>query len=241
MKKIFLKSALALCAIAYYNGSVANAHAMPKNHRGPGGFSAALHGGYITQDNTLELKYNSGALSDNNRSSDMSGNGAFGGLTLGYDHVLQRTFILGLHVHGEASSLKGSIVNSIPFDNAKEETEVKQKHAFGAYGKLGYVSNQFTTYLKVGYINSNFDASTVARGRNTSAGTGSGSKSVSGWQVGIGVQMFITQSVFAAIEFTHAEYEKIEFKSRNNAGAELAKYTVEPKTNSIAVKVGYRF
>lgn len=202
-----------------------------------GGFSAALQGGYATQNTKFDAKYVNGAT-NRSTSSDMSGDGGVVGLNLGYDYVFKNRFLLGLTLHGELSSLKGKTGNAFP-PLSDGYTELKQKHAFGAYARLGYVYHRVIPFIKLGYSNSKFDATS----KDMLAGLGSNkvSKNLSGFQGGLGCEVLFNRAWSMLGEYTYSVYEKISYPGLLNDGTKTSDIQIKPQTNTFMLKLKYRF
>jgi opacity protein-like surface antigen len=235
MKGILFKTAVAVAGLSGVAVAAVTPYSAHHNHAG--GFSVALQGGYSTQNTNFEGKYVVGTT-NRQSSSNMSGEGGLVGLNLGYDYAFKNKLVVGLTVHGELSSLKGKTSNNFP-TVSDGYTELKQKHAFGAYARLGYVYHNVVPYIKLGYVNSRFEAES----KDTLAGFGNAtaSKDLSGFQGGIGCEVLINRNWSVLGEYTYSIYERFSYDGRLRDNTKIADIELRPQTNAFVLKLKYRF
>ncbi|MGN6670762.1 MAG: outer membrane protein [Candidatus Nucleicultricaceae bacterium] len=198
-----------------------------------GGFSAGLGGGYSLANPAMERTLIATGVKDSNTPSV---HGFLGGLTLGYGHHFQNSFFLG----GEVSALFGS-------GNGKTETFVNlgqpissrlnQKHRFGAALQVGYVvNNTVLPYVKIGAAFSQWDSNTDAL---PLLGAASFSKYKPGLDLGVGVQLLLTKNLSLGFEYSHAEYQEVNYTVNNNIGAQRINVSIKPRDNLIILKLRF--
>lgn len=187
------------------------------------GFSAGMQAGYVSPNHSVDTAANT--------SVDLGGNGGMVGLTLAYDKLFPNKMFMGLGVHGDLTNAKGETivrsssavgVNTVVYTVA----EAKQKSALGVNVRLGYMFGNVAPYLFAGYVNGKFDVKNVGTGQVLL------SKSLSGFQAGLGSEIMMNPKWSVAGEYKFASYKSENYTSTAS---------VRPQTHQVALKLNYKF
>lgn len=191
------------------------------------------------------------ALSATSRNS---GIGGLGGIFFGYSWQFQ-DFSMGLEAfaNGEGSNSRQTIFNA---DNRADRNFIAEERLKGVYGvsiKPGYLVNEKAKlYAKAGWVNGRFSVQGTEAGfigtSVSQATSGTLSQWLSGWQLGMGAEIFVTPNLALNMEYNHIRYKKRTFDSVSAALSEpifnLTQKTVasyRPQSNNVLVGITYYF
>lgn len=196
-----------------------------------GGFSAGLGGGYSLANPAMERTLLATGVKDSNAPSVQ---GFLGGFTLGYGHHFQNSFFLGAEVSALFGGMHG---NTETFVNLGQpiSSRLSQQHRFGAAIQVGYVvNNTVLPYVKVGAVFSRWDSKTDAL---PLLGEGTCSKYKPGLDLGVGIQLLISKNWSLDFEYSHAEYQEVNYTVNNNLGVQRINVNIKPRDNLIILKL----
>ena len=241
MKKILLTSSAALITAA-----LAAPSAMAE---GKTGFNVGLMGGYTTSSTKADRQYvNTGTNTDTGQgvnSSDLGGGGGLFGLQVGYDYVFSNMGVVGLDVFGMWNGHRGDTSSAnIPGTAGDLKHQMKMKYSFGVAAKFGYFFKKDTLgFIRIGYINSKFENSTsLTLGGQT--GTVTDKKNHSGFLIGVGVDLPVTDRVTVGIEYDYAAYQKKTVRGTIPAlpaATTDVLHSIKPRMHMAMVNVKWRF
>ncbi|MDN5927625.1 MAG: outer membrane beta-barrel protein [Hyphomicrobiales bacterium] len=160
----------------------------------------------------------------------IGGEGLFGELTVGYDHMLTDRILLGGFIDTHVGNI-GMNLDAAPLINA----DLTNSYGFDAIARLGYVLNDSTLgYVLGGYTWEHFklDASSPFFG-----GSFDYNESRSGYVLGVGMETAIGHNWTIKTEYRYADYG-------NKSVLDLAPGTslnVEPSTHTFHIAANYRF
>jgi len=173
--------------------------------------------------------------------------GFFGGGTVGYN-IQSGAIVYG--VEGEAGylGLKGSAVepNDLPNTN---DTVTRFKSALydAIYGRLGFASGNALFYGKGGVAFLDAEASTIdpcvapPATCGTTTLTMTGSKVMTGWSAGGGVEWLFGAGWSAKAEYAYFDFGKIATAGPSSTPGEFYRQTVEVTAHTVKLGVNYRF
>jgi outer membrane immunogenic protein len=153
----------------------------------------------------------------------IGGEGLFGELTVGYDHMLGDRFLLGGFIDAHAGNI-GTTIEAGPID-----IDLTNSYGFDAGARLGYVLNDSTLgYVLAGYTWQHFKLDTGAIGFDYSDDR-------SGYFLGAGMETAVGRNWTIKAEYRYADYGD---DAIDGTGGLL---TVEPSTHTFHVAANYRF
>ncbi|OGT38256.1 MAG: hypothetical protein A3F12_07350 [Gammaproteobacteria bacterium RIFCSPHIGHO2_12_FULL_38_14] len=159
---------------------------------------------------------------------DFSGRGAVGNIFAGYGATLTDTFYLGAEVFADLTSAESDIKAGT--DSSKDTLE--ERYGYGISVIPGVMLSDHTlAYARAGIVRSNFK---VKANNVTSSGTES--NTLTGGQLGLGLQTSLTQNVDLRGEYDFTDYRSASF---NTGGGNSIK--VSPLTDSFTVGLVYKF
>lgn len=241
MKKFSYLLSTAAAGLCLSTTSMADMHGGPsmKNMTCFSGFHLGLHGGYGVQSTDHRV------TNDNNgtqRGTRIGNGGGVFGASLGYTHVFQSNFLLGLTAHIDHSSIEGKSQQTV--EGRTEATlKDKQKRFYGVYARMGYRYGNVAPYVKLGYINSKFDSETIdstSGAGNGVLGVGKKSKNLSGFQTGLGADIALNDRFTLGMDYTYARYERFSFNGIADNGVKVSTTAVRPETHMFMVNVKFK-
>ncbi|MCR9196378.1 MAG: outer membrane beta-barrel protein [Hyphomonas sp.] len=192
----------------------------------------------------------------------LGGEGFFGEVTVGYDHLLQNGLLLGAAINARygniGPTLDGSfdIVETDPtilttlFTGGNDFTaqgtldgEVVSDYGFDVIGRVGVLATpQSLFYVLGGYSWQNFDASIALRGQADIDGIGvvdideaAGTDwSSSGFVIGAGIETAITERVHLKTEYRYSRYASEDFGLPGIV-------EITPTFHTVTMGLNYRF
>jgi outer membrane immunogenic protein len=180
------------------------------------GFYVGVGGGFGAVNHKLGLT-GLGSL------NGIGGEGAFGELTVGYDHMLTDRLLLGgfIDVHG------GNIGPSI--SAGPVDIDLTNSYGFDAAARLGYVLNDSTLgYVLGGYTWQHYKLDTGAIGFDYS-------EDRDGYVLGVGMETDVGHNWTIKTEYRYADYGD---DAVDGTGGGL---TIEPSTHTFHIAANYRF
>ncbi|MCA0051284.1 outer membrane beta-barrel protein [Mesorhizobium sp. B283B1A] len=217
-KSIFLGavSVLALMSAAHAADVVQPVEASGFNWSGAyigigGGFGASVH--KVSVDPLIEF-------------NGIGGNGVFGELTAGYDHMVSERFLLGGFIDANGGNIGPSI--SVPGG----DIDLTASYGFDVGVRAGYLLNPSTLgYVLGGYSWQHFklDGSGSAEGLNFA-------ENRSGYVLGVGLETVLRGNWTLKTEYRYADYGD---KSILDLGG--ASLNMEPSTHTFHIAANYRF
>jgi|GEM_PF-4400418 len=193
------------------------------------GFTAGIQGGYLELSNKSELDCFNGVKGSNSASRS----GGIGGFNLGYGKTLYNKFYAGVEATAMFTNLNLENNSRVFTNNTTVKTGLVLKESYGAALRLGYTMGQCLPYVKVGYVNSKFNAKL----QSDDLGYAKADKHLDGLDLGVGVDMKLTDRVLAGFEFSHQEYKKIHYKIFDSTGPVNFESSVKPKVNLFLAKL----
>lgn len=183
-----------------------------------------------------------------------SGNQSFGGVPLilgvGYNFSLAPQWLLGVGVDYSAISQKSASFSQTISGNGESASlngsTIEMSNRFNFFVTPGFaIDKDKLAYFKAGYsmvtqkVNSPNNYSDSS-GNNGALSSGSQSKTLSGYVLGLGYKQIITGGIYGFAEFNYMSYSKQTY-----SGAIGTNYNVStnPSTNSYQglIGVGYKF
>lgn len=187
------------------------------------GFYVGVGGGFGAVNHKLSVP----GLSFNG----IGGEGLFGELTVGYDHMVTDRILLGGFIDTHVGNI-GPSLDADPLINA----DLTNSYGFDAIARLGYVLNGNTLgYVLGGYTWEHFKLD--ASGLLVGPGGFEHSEDRSGYVLGIGMETAIGHNWTIKAEYRYANYGD---KSVLDL-APGASLNVEPSTHTFHIAANYRF
>lgn len=151
-----------------------------------------------------------------------------GGVFAGVGSVVSQNIYLG----GEAFFNEGSVSTSTKnIDNAGTTARIKMGYNFGADFMPGYMVNESSMiYAKLGVARANVRVTQTPVQPSTLV-SGSTSNTVTGGQLGLGLQSTVAKNIAVRGEFVHTAYGT--FNANGNK--------IKPYTNTVNVGLVYKF
>ncbi len=179
------------------------------------GFYVGVGGGFGAVNHKVGL---SGLGSFNG----LGGEGVFGEITAGYDHMLGNRFLLGGFIDARVGDIGPSLdITGVP------SIDLTNSYGFDAIGRVGYLLNGSTLgYVLGGYSWERFSLDTGAIGLKYH-------ESRSGYVVGVGMETAIASNWTIKAEYRYANYGDDTI-----LGIPLS---VEPSTHTFHIAANYRF
>ena len=153
----------------------------------------------------------------------LGGEGVYGEISLGYDHMLTDRFLLG----GFISARLGAIETTVSVPTVPDSTATLD-HGFDAGLRVGYLITPETLgYVLAGYSYQHLDVSSPPLSFSTD-------EDFSGFVVGFGLETALTDRITAKVEYNYRQYGGEDF----GTGGLL---NVEPSTHTVLLGINYRF
>jgi opacity protein-like surface antigen len=192
--------------------------------------------GYVATDSKVHISSVAGTSVSG--SSNVSGNGVIGGVTLGWGRFLcnSKTF-LGAEIAANFSNSSGKITTQAALLSMNETTKVKFDQAYDLSFRWGYlVADAALPYLKVGPAWGRW------KGHTTSdfPATGSGHSTKFGVVAGIGVDFPVRERVTLGFEYNYRRYADSKHHLKNSVGIPLRVVKVTPTANSIMLRANFK-
>jgi outer membrane immunogenic protein len=169
--------------------------------------------------------------------STLGGGGAFGELTIGYDHMLTDRILLGGFIDAHIGNIGYGTDASVPVPIAFDLTN---SYGFDAVARLGYVLNGSTLgYVLGGYTWERFklDASVPPP-----VGDFTDHDSSGGYVLGVGMETAIGHNWTIKAEYRYANYGDVTFNAPTPAGIPAGPgLEVSPSTHTFHIAANYRF
>lgn len=179
------------------------------------GFSVSLAGGAGVVNHELSTPAFGGVSFDG-----LGGEGVFGELGVGYDHMLGQAFFAGLH-----GALRYGMVET-SLDTPAGDADLTAELGGDIYVRAGFVTAPGTAiYALGGVTRQRFELDTDF-GFSTD-------ETVDGFLLGAGLETALSRHTALRVEYRYADYEKEEF-----LGGALG---VEPSTHTVRAALAYRF
>lgn len=174
---------------------------MPVQAKHLNGFGMGFHvgGGRLEVEAT-----NIGALGMGK--GHVSATGAFGGMTLSFDHVKGRLF-LGIDLDGNIQNTKGEITTQPAAGGAITKNQYKRGSGGGLYFKLGGTCSGTATFLFMG--------PTVAKLEMKEDGGGKASRKAA-ITIGAGTKTVLNCKMYMGLQVGTDFYQKVKVKSNSN-------------------------
>jgi outer membrane immunogenic protein len=154
----------------------------------------------------------------------IGGEGVFGELTVGYDHMLTNRFLLGGFIDVHAGNIGPTVrITGLP------DIDLTNSYGFDAVARLGYVLNGSTLgYVLGGYTWEHFKLDSGALGFSYD-------ENRSGYVLGAGMETAIGHNWTIKAEYRYSNYGN---DAIDGTGGGL---TVEPSTHTFHIAANYRF
>ncbi|MDA4846032.1 outer membrane protein [Hoeflea poritis] len=160
----------------------------------------------------------------------VGGDGFFGQLSAGYDHVFDNGLVAGIAVSGRYGNIETTLdIAPVPFFGFPGfNADVTAEYGFDVIGRLGYtVAPRTLAYVLGGYTWQHFDISTNFTGSIYDW-------SSSGYVVGLGVEHAVRDKWTVRSEYRYSHYS-----SHDVAGAGFL--SIDPSTHTFHTTLNYRF
>jgi len=184
----------------------------------------------------------------------LSGDGAQGTLTLGYDRQIHPGLLVGIFgdytfgdldndhwLGGYSEHGKQYIFDDSWFEPAHLSTKIGNNWSIG--GRIGLVRENTLWYAFAGYSQADFDWKLVSYFDGESFGGGSGSKTLKGYFLGLGVEHQLFQNVSLKLEYRYTNYDKVTFGSYYEEGKNYyheSEFRADPDVHSIRLGVNWK-
>ncbi len=153
---------------------------------------------------------------------ELGGRGAIGNLFAGYGTLVSQSIYLGGEAFVDATNTQSKTTIG------SSKATVNERYGYGISFIPGVmISNDTMAYARVGVVRSSFQAKSSAAGVSTY----SKSKTLTGGQIGVGMQTSLTQNVDL-----RGEYDYTSYRSQKFAGTQ-----VQPRTDAFTVGLIYKF
>jgi outer membrane immunogenic protein len=185
------------------------------------GFYVGVGGGF----GAVNHKISTSALGPGLSFNGLGGEGVFGELTVGYDHMLTNRFLLGgfidTHVGNIGPSLKVTAIPGFP------DIDLTNSYGFDAIARVGYLLNGSTLgYVLGGYTWEHFKLDTGALGFDYDDNR-------SGYVLGVGMETAIGHNWTIKAEYRYANY--------GDDAVIPGFLNIEPSTHTFHIAANYRF
>lgn len=180
---------------------------------------------------------------DKGSSTTHRGNGGLLGVTAGYNYVLNNRFVLGLE--GDVSWMnarkKSTDASSGPGFSYLGTGQAEQTLFATIRPRVGYTFGNWMPYLTGGLAIADTklkysDAFYVGTTRTYSA-SDSVSKTRTGWTIGGGVEVLLTQNLSAKVEYLYADYGSARYRWSDGSTTDK----ISLKNNIVRAGLNYRF
>lgn len=168
------------------------------------------------------------------------GDGFVGGVEAGYDHQFAGTNI----VLGAALGIRSgtSIDDGGEWEVYHNRTESEIEYVAVAKARLGYaITDRFLPYVTAGWAGGNVKTSQDYSPPDAKASTTwEDDRFASGYVVGAGVDVKVTESIFVGLEYNYTDLGKVSFSGADNTSTET-KIDADLDSHSLLARVGFRF
>ncbi len=196
------------------------------------GFYVGISGGWAQAE-----------FKDKDSSGSLRGNGGLLGLTLGYNYLLTDRFVLGLEgdVSWMSARKKQTVVDQWTGGYSIGTGRVEQTFFATIRPRLGYTFGNWMPYItgglaiadtKLKYSDASYVGTTLVFSEADSV-----SKTRTGWTIGGGVEVLLTQNLSAKLEYLYADFGSTRYHWNN--GFSTGKVSI--KDNIVRAGVNYRF
>jgi outer membrane immunogenic protein len=159
------------------------------------------------------------------------------GLFFGYNHLFENDILVG--IEGEWNSIDADdTVDNVRMVAPGFTVNVEQNWEAAARLRLGMVRGDFLPYVTGGIAWSNVEVNTYENG-GTVPRLRKAEATLSGWTVGTGIEMEITQNLHGRIQYRYSDYGDVKFLSSGRSQEGPA--TENFKSHMMTVGVSYRF
>lgn len=152
-----------------------------------------------------------------------SASGADIGVFAGYKKQIDDAF----YVAGEVEYARSSADNEITA--GADTLKTSKDSSYGVAARLGYDMGQIAPYVRLGYTRAKFEQEL------SGTLTAKGDESKSGWSVGAGAEVAITDNLALRGEYVRTDYSKITATDGTNT------ITYDPTEHMTRVGIAYRF
>ncbi|MCP4922507.1 MAG: outer membrane beta-barrel protein, partial [bacterium] len=166
-------------------------------------------------------------------------NGITGQLFASWDRTVADNILLGFEVSGElsgASSEEKRSMVGFGFHTLK----IRYQNAVDVAFKIGYkASETVSLYLKTGLSFSQWEMESSGNGITTK----NKKKNLWGFRPAIGIQVGLSESVSASLEYSHGFYKKMTFNHEAAAGGRPlpAESKITPRIGAVMARLSYKF
>ena len=226
MKKITLSAivAVGLSCMTMAGGDIAPVSPAPADSWS--GFYVGLQAGGIWGDADVDYDDEGTARHTHGLNVD----GFAGGLYGGYNWLLENNWLVG--VEGEWNYIDADDSGAI--DNAPTfSTKVEQKWDASLRARVGKVMGDYLPYLTGGVAWGNFDLKAYA---NDGSASYSKSMALTGWTIGVGLEMKLSENIHARIQYRYTDYGD---KTKNISSGFDGKLNYN--AHMVMVGISYRF
>ncbi len=169
-------------------------------------------------------------LSPLSGSVDFGGRNAIGNLFAGYGALVSQNIYLGGEVFADLTNTSSEV--KVLGGSTEIKTSMTNKYGYGVSVIPGLMLSDHTMlYGRAGLVRSRFDSKLSATSGVFSSAA-SAQNTVTGGQLGLGVQTSLTQNVDLRAEYDYTQYRAINF----NDGM-----SVKPRTDSFNLGLVYKF
>lgn len=162
------------------------------------------------------------------------GNGFIGGVAAGYNYEFSNNLVVGAEL-GIRSGTKAD--DGGEWAKYNNYTASKLSYLVTAKAVIGYDAGKFMPYVTGGYAGGKVEASQLYTPQNL---TWSDSEFRSGYVVGAGAKVRITDHWFAGVEYNYVDLGKASFGGNDSSGR-LTQIDGKFKSNSVFATIGYKF
>ena len=186
----------------------------------------------------------------------VSGDGVQGTLTLGYDQQIHPGLLIGIfgdYTFGDLESehsVNGMSSEAIwvllgtAYDRWLEPAHLKTKigDSWSIGARIGLVQEKTLWYAFAGYTEADFDWDFAAYFDGEHFAGGSGSKTLNGYFLGLGVEHQLFQNVSLKLEYRYTDYDKVTFGSyyEEEDYGHASKFRADPDVHSIRLGVNWK-
>lgn len=164
--------------------------------------------------------------------STLDPDGFFGGLYAGYNHQFSNNVVLGVDADFNLSSIdsSGSVYEEGSFlGDHRATADVKYSGAIRA--RLGYAVDRWLPYIAGGLSAAKYEFDLGEPGDHVDA---EGSKTLTGWNLGAGVEFAATDNIIVRGEYRFSDFGDYDFDSEYDGSIDLA-------THDIRLGIAYKF
>ncbi len=209
------------------------------NNSAVNGINVGAQIGYVKTDSKTTISFNPALGRTASDKSDISGHGVISGIHLGWGYLTEETIYMGLEINANKSNADGKkTVNETLLAPVSISTKIELTQTYDLSARFGYLMyhNSVLPYLKAGITWGKWKANTITNWDSV----GSSSKYQTGFIVGAGADIAISDELTLGGEYTFSDYGSFNHKVIFSTGLVTNTVKIEPRVNSVMLNVRYK-